>query len=238
MLNQRSFASWPESRFGVKFKRDEEKRRLFNRVQAVIISILTGLVVLVFIGLAAILLLPGEVTLRSTPTSTATIPPTATPTFPNFMPTAGGVTPTPGEPTPTNTRLPTSTPLPTRTPRPTLIINLPTPVVRPTATPTAAPLPPPTVAREPSPTATPLVQRQYSVSFEAEDTSLVEGECTDIIWRVEGAVNIELDGDSVGQSGREKVCPDEDSSYRLTFQIAGSTEIGSREVEILVESDD
>lgn len=211
---------------------------MLTRLQAIIISILTGLVVLVFIGLAAILLLPGEAILGSTPTPTATIPPTATPTFPNFMPTAGGVTPTPGEPTPTNTRLPTSTPLPTRTPRPTLIINLPTPVVRPTATPTAAPPPVPTVAGEPSPTATRLIQRQYSVSFEAEDPSLTEGECTDIIWRIEGAVNIQLDGDPVGQSGREKVCPDEDSSYRLTFQIAGSTEVESREVEISVESDD
>jgi len=154
------------------------------------------------------------------------------------MPTAGGVTPTPGEPTPTNTRIPSPTPFPTRTPRPTAIINLPTPVVRPTATPTARPLPVPTVAGEPSPTATRPVQRQFSVSFEAEETSLASGECTDIIWRIEGAINIQLDGDSVGQSGREKVCPERDSSYRLTFQISGSTAVESREVEILVESDD
>jgi hypothetical protein len=211
---------------------------LLTRVQAVIISILIGLVVLVFIGLAAILLLPGEVILRSEPTPTSTIPPTATPTFPNFMPTSGGVTPTPGEPTPTNTRIPTATPFPTRTPRPTAIINLPTPVVRPTATSTARPLPVPTVAREPSPTATRPVQRQYSVSFEAEASSLASGECTDLVWRVEGAVNLQLDGDSVGQTGRQKVCPDEDSSYKLTFQISGSTAVESREVEILVESDD
>lgn len=211
---------------------------MLTRSQAVVLSILMGLVVLVFIGLAAILLLPGESILRSTLTPTSTIPPTATPTFPNFMPTAGGVSPTPGEPTPTNTRIPTATPLPTRTPRPTAIINLPTPVVRPTATPTARPLPIPTVAGEPSPTATPLVQRQYSVSFEAEQPSLASGECTDLVWRAEGVENLQLDGSSVGQTGRKKVCPDEDSSYRLTFQIAGSAEVGSREVEISVESDD
>jgi hypothetical protein len=211
---------------------------LLTRSQAVVISILVGLVVLVFMGLAAILLLPGKVILGSTPTPTSTVLPTVTPTFPNFMPTAGGVTPTPGEPTPTNTRIPTSTPFPTRTPRPTAIIHLPTPVVRPTATPTAAPLPVPTVALEPSPTATRPVQRQYTVSFEAEASSLASGECTDLIWRVEGAENLQLDGNSVGQTGRKKVCPDEDSSYRLTFQISGSTAVESREVEILVESDD
>ena len=211
---------------------------MLTRSQAVVLSILVGLVVLVFIGLAAILLLPGEAILRSTLTPTPTIPPTATPTFPNFMPTAGGVTPTPGEPTPTNTRIPTATPFPTRTPRPTAIINLPTPVVRPTATSTTRPLPAPTVAREPSLTATRPVQRQYSVSFEAEEPSLASGECTDLVWRAEGVVNLQLDGNSVGQTGRQKVCPDEDSSYRLTFQISGSTEVGSREVEVLVESDD
>jgi hypothetical protein len=211
---------------------------VLTRSQAVFISVLGGLVVLVFIGLGVILLLPGETILRSTATPTATIPPTVTPTFPNFMPTPGGVTPTPGEPTPTNTRIPTATPLPTRTPRPTAIINLPTPVVRPTATPTAAPLPFPTVATQPSPTATRPVQRQYTVSFEAEDPSLESGECTDIVWRVEGAVDIQLDGSPVGQSGRKKVCPEEDSSYRLVFQIPGSAEIERREVEISVESDD
>ena len=210
---------------------------MLTRVQAVVLSILMGLVLLVFIGLAMILLLPGEAILRSEPTPTSTIPPTATPTFPNFMPTAGGVTPTPGEPTPTNTRIPTATPFPTRTPRPTAIINLPTPVVRPTATP-VRPLPVPTVAGEPSPTATRLVQRQYSVSFEAEQPSLTSGGCTDLVWRAEGVENLLLNGSSVGQSGRKKVCPDEDSSYKLTFQIAGSAEIGSREVKLTVESDD
>jgi hypothetical protein len=94
------------------------------------------------------------------------------------------------------------------------------------------------VAGEPSPTATQPVQRQYSVSFEAEDPSLASGECTDLVWRAEGVENLQLDRSSVEQTGRKKVCPDEDSSYRLTFQIAGSAEVGSREVEISVESDD
>jgi hypothetical protein len=80
------------------------------------------------------------------------------------------------------------------------------------------------------------VQLQYTVSFEAKDISLNSGDCTDLVWSVQGASNVQLDGDSVEPSGRKKVCPEEDKSYKLTFQVSGSTEIESREVKISVQS--
>jgi hypothetical protein len=80
------------------------------------------------------------------------------------------------------------------------------------------------------------VQLQYAVSFEAKNTSLDSGDCTDLVWSVQGAGNVQLEGNAVAASGRKKVCPEEDTTYRLSFQVSGSTEIESREVKISVQS--
>lgn len=205
-----------------------------TRLQATIISILAGLVILVFMGLVVVLL-TGETALSPVPSPSPIVAPTLTPTFPNFMPTANQITSVPGEPTPTNTRLPTVTPPPTRTPRPTLIISLPSPVVRPSATPTAAPLPVSIPTTGPTPTQTRPAQRLYSVSFEADNTSLRSGDCTDLKWQVQGSVTLQLDGTSVQPTGRKKVCPETDTTYTLTFQVVDSTEIERRQVRIEVE---
>jgi hypothetical protein len=211
---------------------------LLTRSQVTVISILAGLVILVFMGLVVVALLPGETVFSPAPSPSPTVAPTLTPTFPNFLPTASQITPTPAEPTPTNTRIPTTTPLPTRTPRPTLIISLPSPVVRPSATPTAARLPVPIPTAGPTPTQTRTPQRIYSVSFEADNTSLTLGDCTDIKWQVQGALTLQLDGDPVEPTGRKKVCPETDTTYTLTFQVADSVEIERRQIRITVEEDD
>lgn len=212
-----------------------------NRSQATIISLLAGLVILAFIGLGFVLLFPVEQIWISPPTPTAPSSPTATvtPTFPSFLPTPDLSSPTPAEPTATNTRVPTATPAPTETPVPTVNIVLPRPTIKPTVTPTRPvsirPVLSPTPGNvEPTPTIGPL---RYSISFEAEDTTLDKGDCTDLVWRVDGPVQVALEGESVALTGRKKVCPEKNTSYELTTQIVGNPQIDRRSIDIQVEED-
>lgn len=210
--------------------------------QAVILSMLAGVVVIVFSGLAvAILTLPEELLpiIVVTPTRTATIPPTITltPTLPNFMPVDSSPTET-AEPTPINTRVPTLTPRPKSTATPTVVIEIPTPIILPSATPTETPRPLPT--SKPVVVSTPTVHKPlgYYINFDAQEKLIVEGECTDLTWRVEGSSAIFLNGDLVQPSGRKKVCPKETKVYKLEVQLANSTMIDQRQVEIEVEEED
>jgi hypothetical protein len=159
-------------------------------------------------------------------------PPGPTPTLPNFMPTAGPTPPT-AEPSPTNTRVPTATPRPTKEPTPTVIFSFPTRI--PTATPTVptqTPVPPTDTPIPPSPTFPP---RRYKISFEADQTTLTKGECTNLNWDVVGAIAVTLDGDGVEPQGEEEVCPDEDTEYTLTVQFPDQVRLEDRTVEIRVE---
>ncbi|MEW5957519.1 MAG: hypothetical protein AB1801_07340 [Chloroflexota bacterium] len=208
-----------------------------SRTQATVIGMLLGIVALVFIGLVLVLFIPVERALPASPTRRPSAPaiiPTAT--FPNFMPTAGLETPTPAEPTPTNTRLPTLTPTQPKPSTPTVVFNLPEPK------PTATPIPAPT--RIPVPTATPTVRspspvpRQYTISFEADDSKITEGDCTDLKWEVMGASSVQLNGQSVSPSGKKEVCPNRDTEYRLTIQFPDRAELENRTVKISVEEEE
>jgi hypothetical protein len=96
----------------------------------------------------------------------------------------------------------------------------------------------PVATLTPSPTVTPSpAPRGYSVSFEAEETKIVKGECTNLRWKVEGASAVDLDGESVAASGKEKVCPKFDTSYRLTVRLPDSTQF-HRTVKVSVEKED
>jgi hypothetical protein len=106
-----------------------------------------------------------------------------------------------------------------------------------TATPT------PTVAIPPTATDIPLVdtsttpvQVQFSISFSADKSRIDEGECTDIRWRVEGAVAVRFEGDRAAPVDREKVCPKKDTTYRLTVELPDGNR-ASREVEVTVRED-
>lgn len=205
-----------------------------TRSQTLILSVLTGFVILVFMALIALWFLnpvPRIVPPTATPIPSTPVP-SATPTFPNFMPTPGP-TATPPEPTAINTRVPTVTPKATNTPPPTVVIEMPT--RRPTPTPTSAePLAPP-ITDTPTPTITPTaIPRVYKISFKADETTLTEGECTDLKWDVIGSLTVELDGDSVAPSGKEKVCPKEDTSYKLTVQFPDAARLQSESVDITV----
>ena len=208
-----------------------------NRSQALTIGILIGFVVLVFMGMIALIFLPYERLLPSWSAPTSPAPTvTPTPTFPESLPTASLMTPTPAEPTATNTRVPAPTPRPTRTPTPTVLPKLPTFPPKPTATieiATAAPIPTST----PSPTILPSpIPRRYSISFSAKETTITKGDCTDLKWQVEGATTVSLDGESVAASDKKKVCPKKDTRYELAIRLPDGNQL-SRTVKISVEED-
>ncbi|MBI1879262.1 MAG: hypothetical protein HYR94_13765 [Chloroflexi bacterium] len=207
-----------------------------TRSQALTIGVLAGFVVVVFAAMI-VLLFVNPLTTFAPPPPTPAPPPSAatmTPTLPNFMPTPGPTATSP-EPTPTNTRVPTVTPAPPKEPSPTVVFLLPT--RRPTATPTAptsTPVPPTDTPIPVTPTYPP---RRYSVSFEADETTIVKGKCTDLKWEVVGAVAVTLDGKSVEPEGKKEVCPDKDTEYKLTIQFPDQVRLENRTVEIKVETD-
>ncbi len=208
-----------------------------TRTQALVIGILVGGVALVFVSLAALLFFdPIASFLPASPTATPPPPTvTPTPTLPMFMPTASQVTPQ-LEPTATNTRVPTVTPRPALDPTPTVVFSLPTLAIRPTDTPVVIPptrvLPSPT----PTPSLTPIVSRQYSISFRAEDEEIVEGKCTDLKWETEGVEDVRLNGNSVDASGEKEVCPKEDTTYELTIKLLDSAQVERHNVTIRVKA--
>jgi hypothetical protein len=113
-----------------------------------------------------------------------------------------------------------------------VVIALPT--RRPTATPiipTAAPSAVTPTPILPTPTFPP---RRYKVSFEAEETTLTLGECTNLKWEVEGGIAVTLDDKAVEPSGKKEVCPDNDSTYRLTVQFPDRARLERKNVDIKV----
>ena len=135
----------------------------------------------------------GSPTMTATP-PTDQVPPAVTST-PTPIPPGGELTPTPLGPTATSTPFSTPRPTPTRRPRPTF-----TP--RPTTVRT------PTRAYTPTPPA-------VSISFTATKTSIVQGECTTLKWRVTNAKAVYLDDVGVPGVSSKKVCPLKNTTYRL-----------------------
>lgn len=205
-----------------------------TRKQALIIGVLIGFVLLACAGMLVVLQLPYDRLIPPSATPTP-LPPTITPTptRQSFLPTASLETPIPAEPTATNTRVPTSTPRPPRTPTPPVEIKLPT------RQPTATTVPSPTPVTLPPNTATPIpptpIPLQYDIYFEADESTITRGDCTDLEWRVVGAATIRLDGQSVSPSGQKEVCPSRDTSYELTVELPGSAQLQTSTVKITVE---
>lgn len=209
-----------------------------SRSQAIIIGLLVGLVALIFAGLAVLLVVPLDQLLPAASTAVPTAPPAVVPptaTFPNFLPTPERETPTPAEPTPTNTRLPTLTPTQPRLPTPTVVFNLPEP--KPTDTPTPVPTPIPVPTSTPTVRPVTPVPRQYSISFKAKDSTITEGDCTDLEWKVVGATAVRLDGRDVSPSDKKEVCPRRDTTYELTIEFPDRAQFENRTVRVRVEED-
>lgn len=203
-----------------------------TRAQALSVSVIVGFLILGLISVVILLIFPYDQFLAPLPTATYTATPSPTLTPRRFLPTPGAETPTPGEPTPTNTRLPTATPVVPNTATPTVLIELPTPYVRPTATPIPAVVPP-TATFTPTPTRVP--GRNYTVLFQAESTSISNGDCTTLEWRVDGPVTIWLDDRPVGRVGEQEICPERTTDYILEIQVEGSAGIERQVVTVDVD---
>ena len=202
-----------------------------TRTTAITFTVVLGFLLIGLLGVLFLLLFPYDrlFTPPSTPANTPTVIPTATPTLETFLPTASLVTPTPAEPTPTSTRVPTFTPGPTKTP--TEEIVFPTPIPRPTSTPEA--VQPPEQGTT-APTSTLPPQRGVDVEFTADSPVLVRGDCTDLIWQVNGPVTVQFEDETVPLSGTREVCPSRTTDYTLTVQVAGSAEVIPFQVRINV----
>jgi hypothetical protein len=125
------------------------------------------------------------------PPDTTVAPPTDTPVLPTDTPVSPTDTPI----------LPTDTPiLPTDTP----VLPTDTPVI-------------PTDTPEPTDTPWPPVQ----ASIQADDTSLVQGECTTLRWDVEYATAVYLNGGGVPGHGTQQVCPTSTTTYDLHVEAPG-----------------
>ena len=203
-----------------------------TRSAAFTFAVILGFLLVGLFGVMFFLLFPYETLLgpSATATFTSTPMPTATATIKTFLPTAGLVTPTPAEPTVTNTQVPTLTPGPTKTPTQEIIFPTPVPP-RPTMTPTQAPPPSPGTV---IPTATLPPSRSVNVSFEAESPFIERGECTNLIWQVAGPIEVKLNGQSVPFSSSREVCPERTTDYTLTVQVEGSAEIIPFQVRVNV----
>jgi hypothetical protein len=129
-------------------------------------------------------------------------------------PAPAGETPAPPTETPTGTPTqPVDTAPPTDPPTSLPTVETPT-LTPPTRTPTQTPT---------TNTPWPAVQ----VSFGADRTSLVAGECTTLRWDVVHSTAVYLDGEGVAAQGLREICPGGTATYVLYVEApSGNTERG------------
>lgn len=111
------------------------------------------------------------------------------------------------------------------------------PVLRPSPSPRLSPVPTRTLAPllTPSPTASATLAAAV-VNLSADKTELTAGECTQLRWTVTGVRSYSLDGaGKAGDSGSEKVCPKETTTYTLTATLPDGSEV-KRTVRIKVRA--
>ncbi len=192
-----------------------------------IIGLVLAFVLLGCIGVLVLAFFPYEDTFGPTPTLTATSTITPSATFPIFLPTASSVTPTSEPPTPVNTLLPTITPRSTHTPFPTGALPVVTIVVPPTPTPTIS------VTLTLTPTAT-VAPRYYTLSFETSKTEIDLGDCVNLTWQSTGPVNLSLEDKPVASSGKLRVCPRNDTTYTMTYKVAGTAQVQTEKILVKV----
>lgn len=156
------------------------------------------------------------VVIVATPTSTAAaaapLPP-ATPTAENTEVPARGETATPVPQTTSPPEATTPPPPPTNTPpnQPPTFTPRPTPTRRPPPTPTRRPTstPIPTPKRTPTPA-------RVIISFSANKTSIVIGQCVTLSWNVKNARTVKFEDLGVAGVGSREECPEINTTYTLT----------------------
>jgi len=73
---------------------------------------------------------------------------------------------------------------------------------------------------------------EVSIAFRADRTELAAGECTVLIWQVEGGFGVVLDGRPVQRAGTLEVCPVETTRYRLS--VDAGTHLEEAEAEVII----
>ncbi len=97
--------------------------------------------------------------------------------------------------------------------------------VLPAATLTPMPSLTPVHTLTPVPTVTPTIPPTAYVTFSADRTTLVQGECTTLRWELINSTAVSIDGGVVDALGTRQVCPTASHTYRLqAITLAGPAE--------------
>lgn len=119
--------------------------------------------------------------------------------------------------------------IPTVTPTSTgVATDTPTAAGVPTGTPTATGVPTDTPTSTPTSTLTPTPQLVRIISYEADHTQIVAGECVRFTWQVEAPTAIYFDGEGVGNypDSRER-CPTSTRAFELRAEGSGGPDVES-----------
>jgi hypothetical protein len=68
----------------------------------------------------------------------------------------------------------------------------------------------------PTPTQPPPGPSKAQITFTADRYTLKRGECTTLLWSVQGGFGVDLDGQPVSRSGQKQVCPQQTTTYWLS----------------------
>jgi hypothetical protein len=80
-----------------------------------------------------------------------------------------------------------------------------------------------------------LVTGPLQITFTADRTSIVAGECTILRWHVPDEDSVVLDGQPINPSGQMEVCPTETTTYQL--RVGSGDAAGQQEITIVVEAE-
>ncbi|MGD8813552.1 MAG: hypothetical protein PVI78_03665 [Anaerolineales bacterium] len=78
-----------------------------------------------------------------------------------------------------------------------------------------------------------LVTGTMGITFTADRTSIVAGECTTLRWHVPDDDNVALDGQPINPSGQMDVCPTDTTTYHIRVGIGDDAR--QQEITIVVE---
>ena len=82
-----------------------------------------------------------------------------------------------------------------------------------------------------TPTQPPPIQVQ--ISFDADRTSINQGECTLLRWNVQGGYSVQLDDQKVDHTGQQQVCPPQTTTYQLAVDTGN--QLNRNQVSIYVD---
>jgi hypothetical protein len=91
---------------------------------------------------------------------------------------------------------------------------------------------PPTITVTPYVPITITVAAPPVINFNADDESLLSGECTFLRWQSQNAISVTLDGSPVGNPDARQVCPQQTTNYVLRAAYAGGERSQSLQIQV------